>query len=92
MIRQNRTASWCAVVAALTLVAPPAAATDTKTGTTTDAKPDSKSAPNPNAKPLAKSDAKPGTKSAPLPPTAAMSASKPGEYFFPPRWEGLDTS
>src|SRR5712671_1291422 len=77
VIRQNRTASWCAVVAALTLVALPAAATDTKTGTTTDAKSDSRSATNPNAKPVPKSDAKPGTKSAPLPPTKPVTASKP---------------
>jgi peptidoglycan lytic transglycosylase len=77
VIRQNRTAIWCAVVAALTLVAPPVAATDTKTGTTTDAKSDSRSAPNHNAKPVAKSDAKPGTKSAPLPPTKPVTASKP---------------
>src|SRR5258707_13681703 len=69
VIRKTRTASWCAVAAALTLVALPAAATDTKTATTADAKSDAKSA--------AKSDAKSATKTAPLPPTKPGTASKP---------------
>jgi len=51
----NRTASWCAIVAALTLVASTAAATDTKTAT------------NPDPKSTAQSKAKSATKPTPKP-------------------------
>jgi soluble lytic murein transglycosylase len=77
VIGGNRTASWCAIVAALTLVVPVAAATDTTTATKPDPKSNAKSDAKSATKPTPKSDAKAGTKSAATPPAKPVTASKP---------------
>ena len=85
MIGRNRMASWCAIVAVLTLVMPAAAAPDTTTAAKPDPKPNTKSntkantksATKPTPKSDTKADAKTGAKSAATPPAKPVTASKP---------------